>query len=278
MENTRITPVNFIKLLKKRCVEDQISEYAYHITYSLLLSFFPFIIFLMTLIGYMDLDSSVVLTALENYFPQNVYLLVSEIITDVIDKQRDGLMSFSILFSVYAASGGFRAFVNASNRAMRVKEERHIILLYLQSFFWVVLFAFVILLSLAGIVFGEQILNLVYRYYKPYGNNKLLHIFRVIIPEIMIFVLFLCFYMFVPARKVCFKCAITGTVLTTSSWIIFTMLFQLYVNNYANYSRFYGTLGAVVALLLWLLLTSTIMLIGVEINALLMELKITSPD
>ena len=54
------------------------------------------------------------------------------------------------------------------------------------------------------------------------------------------------------------------------------MGFQYYVNNFANYSRFYGTLGAVVALMLWLSLTSIIMLIGVEINALLMELKITT--
>lgn len=274
---SRITPVKFIKLLVKRCGEDQITEYAYHMTYNLLLSFFPFIIFLMTLVGYMDLDSSVVLRSLEIYLPQNVYQLVSEIIIDVFDRQRDGLMSFSIIFAVYAASGGFRAFIKACNRAMKVKEERHIVKLYLQSFFWVILFATAILLSLLGIVFGENIINLIYRYIKTSGNRRLLHIFRILIPEIITFLLFLSFYMFVPAQKVCFRCAITGTVFTTSSWIIFTMLFQLYVNNYANYSRFYGTLGAVVALLLWLLLTSIIMLIGVEINALLIDLNIVKP-
>lgn len=80
--------------------------------------------------------------------------------------------------------------------------------------------------------------------------------------------------MFVPAQRICFRCAIPGALLTTTAWIIFTMLFQIYVNTYANYSRFYGTLGAVIILLLWLLFTSVIMLLGLELNAILQELNI----
>ncbi|NMA64671.1 MAG: YihY/virulence factor BrkB family protein [Clostridiaceae bacterium] len=273
----RIGLIKFTKLLIKRCGEDNITQYAYHMTYALLLSFFPFLIFLTTLIGYSQLDSSVVLTALSDFLPDEVYKLISGIVIEVVDKQQDGLMPISLIFALYAASGGFRAFMRASNRALRTDENRNIIIQHFLSIFWVVLFALGIILALLGIVFGEYLINLFYEFIKPSGSRKLLHVFRIIIPQVFIFLLFLSFYMFVPAQKVCFRCAITGAVFTTSAWIIFTMAFQHYVNNYSNYSRFYGTLGAVVAFMLWLSLTSTIMLIGVEINALLLELKITTP-
>ena len=64
-----------------------------------------------------------------------------------------------------------------------------------------------------------------------------------------------------------------GAVFTTLTWSLFTLAFQYYVDHYANYSRFYGTLGALIALLLWLQLISTILLVGVEINAVAMQRK-----
>jgi len=78
-------------------------------------------------------------------------------------------------------------------------------------------------------------------------------------------------YMFVPYRNVKFKYAFPGALFSTLVWIAFTILFQFYINNFANYSRFYGTLGAVIGLLLWLSLTSIIMMLGASLNAYLIE-------
>ncbi len=249
-------------------------EYAYHLTYNLLLSFFPFLIFLMTLVSYTNLDSTAILSSLETYLPIEVYTFVSEIVIDVIDQQRDGLMSFSVLFAIYAASGGFRSFMEATNRALGIEERRNIVFRVLLSILCVILFALAIVFALLGIVFGQQIMNLANKY-DLLPLNDLLQILRIIIPELMIFLIILAFYVFVPAHRVCLRCALPGAIFATSIWIIFTMLFQFYVNQFANYSRFYGTLGVVIILLLWLLLTSVIMLTGVVINGLLIELKIT---
>ncbi len=272
----RVSVINFIRLLIIRIRHDSITAYAYHLTYSLLLSFFPFLIFLMTLVGYANLDSSAILAPLETYFPKEVYVLVSDIVIDVVDQQRDGLMSFSILVAIYAASGGFRAFMEGTNRAMRIPEKRNIIIRYIISIFSVILFAIAIVIALLGIVFGQQIINLLNRHPSFLVLKELLQMFRFIIPEVIIFLLFLVFYMFVPAKNICFRCAIPGAVFTTLTWTVFTLLFQYYVNTYSNYSKFYGAVGAVIALMLWLLLTSMIMLFGVEINALMMELGIVN--
>ena len=273
MDN-KITLIKFIPLLIRKIRDDSILAYAYHLTYNLLLSFFPFLIFLMTLVGFADLDSSAILSPLESYLPNEVYKLISDIVIDVVDQQRNGLMSFSILLAVYSASGGFRSFMEGTNKAMGVSEKRNIFIRYLLSVFWVILFSFAIVLALLGIVFGQQIINMMQRYSSFLPFKELLEIFRIVIPEIVVFLLILAFYMLVPGQKVCFRCAISGAIFTTTAWNIFTIIFQFYVNTYANYSKLYGALGAVIALLLWLLLTSMIMLIGVEINALLMDLEI----
>ncbi len=272
--NNRISLLRFIGLLIKRIQQDSISAYAYHLSYNLLISFFPFLIFLMTLVGYANLDASAILSPLETYFPKAVYELVTDIVIDIVDQQRDGLMSLSVLLAIYTASRGFRAFMDGTNRAMRFPEKRNFIIRYLLSIISVILFAITIVLALLGIVFGQQIINLLDRNPSFVVIEDLLLVFRIIIPLILIFVLFLAFYMFVPAKNLCFRCAIPGATFTTLSWTVFTLLFQYYVNTYANYSKFYGTLGAVIALLLWLLLTSMIMLYGVEINALLLDLEI----
>ena len=232
--------LKFVKLLIAKMHHDHIMEYAYHLTYNLLLSFFPFLIFLTTLVSYANLDSAAILSSLKAYLPQEVHTFISEIVIDVVDQQRDGLMSFSVLFAIYAASGGFRSFMEATNRALGVHERRNIIFRFALSILCVVLFALAIVMALLGIVFGQQIINLVNRY-GLIPLNELLHVLRVIIPELMVFLLILSFYIFVPAQ------------------------------------RFYGALGTVIILLLWLLLTSVIMLTGVEINGLLMELNIIKP-
>lgn len=270
----RISLIHFIKLLIIRIRHDGISAYAYHLTYNLLLSFFPLLIFLVTLVGYASLDSSVILVPLETYLPKEVYKLASEIVIDVVDRQRDGLMSFSILVAIYSASGGFRAFMEGTNRAMRVPERRNIIIRFLISIISVILFGIAIVIALLGIVFGQQIISLLDKFPSFLALKELLQFFRFIVPEAILFLLLLTFYMFVPAKNVCFRCAVPGAIFTTLTWTAFTLLFQYYVNTYANYSKFYGALGAVIVLMLWLLLTSMIMLFGVEINALMVELGI----
>lgn len=87
----------------------------------------------------------------------------------------------------------------------------------------------------------------------------------------LIFGILTLFYMFVPAHRVRFRTAFPGSLFTTLVWTGLTLLFQYYVDNFIDYSLFYDALGTMVALILWVQLISTIILLGVEINALLMR-------
>ena len=267
------SPKKFLLALLKRIDEDNIVAFAYQLTYSFLLAVFPFLIFLFTLIGYSDLDSSAILSTLDSSLPDNVFNMINDIVTDIVDSQRGGLMSLSVFLSIYAASGGFRAFMKGTNKALGISDERFLPLKYLLSIFWVILFALTILLALIGIVFGQQLLDLASYYFPGLPFEGLIKLLRIILPVSFIFILILAFYIFVPAKKVKFRHAFPGAIFSTFTWTVFTLVFQKYVDNFANYSRFYGALGAVIALMLWLLLTSLILLLGVELNAMLIETK-----
>lgn len=263
--------VEFVKELLAKVKENDSIAYAYQLTYSLLLSLFPFLIFLFTLVPYMNLDSAEILLILEQNLPNEVYDLVAGIVVDVVDMQRGGLMSLSVVLAVYSASAGFRAFMKGTNRAMGIHDHRNIVVKYILSISLVVLFAVSILLSLLGIVFGGQIIAAVTHYFPQIPLEGTINVLRLLLPVLLIFLLLSAFYVIIPNRKMTFTGAFPGAAFATVSWVVFTLVFQYYVDNFSNYSRFYGTLGAVVALMLWLLLTSIIMIFGAEINAIVLE-------
>lgn len=261
--------VSFITELLDAIRSDDIIPYAHQLTMSLILAFFPFVMFLTTLLGFLNLDSSAVLQGIQHALPESVFPFVSDIITDVLDRQRSGLLSFAIILAVYSASGGFRAFMKGSNRITGIQEHRPLLLRYLLSIIWVILFALTLVVVLVAFVFGGQILKLIDQLVQI-PLVRLIDVLRYVVPLFMIVSILTLFYMFGPSRRVRFRYALPGAIFTTVSWSIVTLLFRYYVDHYADYSRFYGALGSLIALLLWLQLNSTILLIGVEINAVVM--------
>lgn len=265
--------VAFIIGFIKKVGADESMVYAYRLTYGLLLSIFPFLIFLLSVIAYLGLDAGYILNVMESSLPEEIYELISGPVLDLVLVQRGSLLTASIFAAVYTASGGFRAFMIAMNRAMDFKEDRNIIKKYVVSFIWVVQLAFAILVALIGIVFGRTILSIISSYFPHFPTEGLINLLRILLPVGLILGILTLAYMFIPVKSIRFKYAYPGAVFSTLVWILVTLGFQYYINNFANYSRFYGTLGAVIGLLLWLLLTSSIMVLGAELNAYLILYK-----
>lgn len=87
----------------------------------------------------------------------------------------------------------------------------------------------------------------------------------IVFPIILLFILMLFMYRFIPTDKVNFRRALPAAIFTTIVWSLFTYLFRIYVTVFVDYSRFYGALGSIVGLLFWLLVTSIIILLGAVI-------------
>jgi len=260
-----------IREFGRKIEENHLVSYANQLTLSLILAFFPFVIFLFTLLGFLRLDATSLLEQLAQILPLSVYRQVSWIIEDVLGRQHGELLSISIVVAIHAASRGFRALIKGSNQVLGLVGRRNFLINYLISVAGVIVFALTIMIVLVAMVFGQQIIDLLMLRFPQLPLYHLIQLSRHVLPVVLIFIILTLFYMFAPARRVRFRAAFPGALFTTIAWTALTLLFQYYVDNFADYSLFYGALGTMVALLLWVQLISIIILLGVEINALLLR-------
>lgn len=259
----------FVKDLLEKVNDDEAMPYAYQLAYSLLMSIFPFLIFLLTLVGFLHLDSERILSTLGRVLPNDLFNMIEGLLTDIMKKQSGSLLSISVVLAIWSASGGFKAFINALNKIHNLDENRSAIRITIESVVYVLVFALAIVLSLLLFVFGNQLFQFFTKMLPSVNFNIFKSALAFIGPLILVFLLFIIFYMFVPSRKFKFKNELPGAFIASIAFMAATTGFKIYVNSYANYSRFYGAMGTVIVLMVWLLLISMIMVFGAEINSLL---------
>lgn len=253
-------------------IEDDIFALASQLAYSLLLSFFPFLIFLFTIAGYSSVRSNDVLFSLRNILPSNAYDLIQTTVVEIFDFRKGNLLSFSFISTIWVASNGFNAVIKALNKAYDEEECRPFWKLQLIAIFCTFVLTFLIIVSLFILVLGNLI------GYKLSGMLSLppnFHIiwdfFRYLLTLILMTVIFALLYKLTPCKRLKFWEVLPGAVFTTIGWIIASLGFTFYVDHFSNYSRLYGSIGAVIVLMVWLFLTSIIILVGGEINSLFTE-------
>lgn len=260
---------SLVKLFYK-AKEDDIFALASQLAYSLLLSFFPFLIFLFTIAGYSTVESKDVLISLNSILPYNAYTLIDKTVIEIFDSRKSNLLSFSFITTVWIASSGFNAVIKALNKAYDADECRPFWKVQLISILSVLGLTFLIIFSLFILVLGNLIKYKFASWFTSINSFYFLWDFLkyLVTLFIMVFV-FALLYKITPCKRLTLWNALPGAIFTTIGWIIISMAFSFYVDNFANYSRLYGSIGAVIALLVWLFLTSVIILLGGEINSLL---------
>lgn len=269
--------VNLLIHLIVKIKKDDIFALSSQLAYYLILSFFPFMIFLITLIGFSHLSSAEVLNNLNAILPESIIELTKSIVYEVVDSQYTGLLGISVLLMIWTSSSAFRAVIKGINKAYNFKEHRSFIKRSIISMIGIILLAAIILLALSMLVFGDVIgsyIKNIIRFYKII--IFLWNMFRYAFVFVVMICIFALIYVFTPAKRLKLKEVIPGAVFSTTGWIVVSFGFSFYINNFGNYSRFYGSLGAVFILMTWLFLISIIFILGVEINCVVSEIKYKS--
>ncbi|MDD6794099.1 MAG: YihY/virulence factor BrkB family protein [Clostridiaceae bacterium] len=274
MKDIKTSKINlFIQLIVK-IKKDDIFALGAELAYYLVLSFLPFLIFLITLIGFANLDKLAILEALHRMVPTSVYDLTQNIINEVVGNQNTGLLGVSIVITIWTASSGFRAVIKGVNKAYDVEEKRSYIKRAIISFFSIIALALAILSTLIIMVFGnvigEYLLKLI-----PYNKviTAVWNMLRSGLVIIAVVFVIAAIYRYAPSKKVKWRDVIPGSIICTLGWICISTIFSFYINNYSNYSRVYGSLAAVFILMIWLYLVSMILIFGVEVNSILSKNK-----
>ena len=240
------------------------------LSYYFVLSLFPALILLSALVAYLRVPDlfNQTLNLMGRFIPGDSMGIVRRVLADVISPNRGAFLSFGLLGTLWAASGGFSAAMEALNIAYEVDETRP---------FWktrplAVLLTFeiggLLLISLAVMIvgprFGEWLaakahVSRIFAFLWPYIHWTVSVGFTVLAVEVL--------YFSAPNIKQRFLATLPGAVLAVGGWIGFSYLLGVYFRNFANFNRTYGTLGAAIALMVWLYWTGFAMLVGAELNA-----------
>lgn len=256
-------------LLWKRIGEDDVLGLAAQLAYFFLLSLFPLLIFLVTLLPYLPITQDEMLGVVADFAPGETMFFIETNLNEIMSHQNGTLLSFGIIATIWSASNGLNAIIRAFNKAYDVKESRSFIVARGMAILFTVAMIFVFIVALLLPVFGKQIGMFLFA--KLGLSSQFLAIWNMLrwaLSSLIIFFVFLVLYWIAPNKK--FKCidAVPGAVFATVSWLLVSWGFSFYVSNFGNYSAMYGSIGAVIVLLIWFYLSGIIIILGGEINAL----------
>lgn len=258
--------------LVKKSIKDDILAISSQLAYSLLLAFFPFLIFLITIVSYSNIKVRDIMSNVKNLVPTEVFGLLSKTITEVVIKKNGGILSLSIILTLWSASTGLNGLMKGLNKAYNEKETRNFIISQIVSIILTIALAIIIMLVVFLLVFGESSGYIILKWLGLGNEFKLLwYVVRYILIVIIMTIVFSLLYIYAPCKRHSLKAVLPGAVLSSLGWILSSLGFSFYINNFSNYSKIYGSLGAVIILMLWLLISSFVIMLGGELNSVLIE-------
>lgn len=256
----------FLTALKNEWTKDRVSDVAGMVTFFGLLALFPFLLFLVALAGILidPAQATQLIDQLSRIAPGPVTQILGERVRSLADSKSTGLLTVSALVAIWSASGGISALMRALNTTYGVQESRK---------FWktrgialgMTLFAAGAALVAALLAVAAPPLA------KAVGGplGTLLLWARLPVAGLMMMLLWACLYYFLPDVEQQFRFITPGSVVGVVLWLVASWGFSVYVANFGKYEVTYGALGGMVVMLVWMWISSQVVLLGAEINAVL---------
>jgi membrane protein len=253
--------------------KDDVLGRAAQLSFYFLLAIFPLLIFLSAVLGQMfagnaDLYRDL-LAYLQTIMPSSAYTLVRSTVDEITVNSGGGKLSLGLLLTLWTASSGMQAVINGLNVAYEVTERRPWWRRRLVAVVLTILLAVMSGIALLLAIFGGRIGAFVADQY-GYGDafRGLWLAARVAFPPVFMLFVVVIVYRFAPnLRSQSWQALVPGAFVAVALWISATVLFRMYLAHFDNYGKTYGSLGAVVVLMLWLYLTGAAILIGGEVNS-----------
>ena len=273
-----------LRLVIQNFFEHNVGKNAAALAYYLLFALFPMLIFLSNLLGLLDLNISEIIQILQRFLPKDVVGIVESYLDHVSHTSSQSMLWFALVFTVWFPMRAAKGLMDDVRLAYHLGKPAHPVSYTIRQLVYTVVLLIVVGLTLLFSTLGKQVLG--------YLNH--------LIPEktlrISDYLLTVWQYLrFIPVGALMF--AALGTLYAASldkrqpweemlpgitaallSWIVVSIGFSIYVENFANYSVIYGTLGAVIVLLMWLYMTAVILILGAELNAALRTVRQTNRE
>ncbi len=267
-----------IKEFIERCMADDVPVFAAQASFFMIFSVIPFVMLLITLLKYIfpvNIDEA--LDLLSFYVPSELMQYISSVLIEIFDKSLSGASSISVVTAISAlwlASKSIMSLYTGINRIYLPDKSLGYVTSRMLSMLYTIMFILVIVATIVVFGFGKSIEEIIYNKVPVFVPviDIILRL-RTIIFVVILSLMFASFYKILPRTDMSFSKQLPGAVCASVGWLIFSWIYSLYIHYISNYSYVYGSLAAVVFLMLWLYICMNIFLYGAEINKMISEKK-----
>ena len=290
MKNIRFSnheDVSLYRIVKRflhNLQDDEIMDRANGVAFNFILAIFPAIIFLFTLIPYItpyfpEINHESIMKFMRQLsesglMPTNMYEVASTTILDIVSNQRGGLLTLGFLFALVLSTNGMLALMRAFNSCYKTIENRSAVKTRLIATALTINMTIVIFLTILLLVVGQLVLEYLMNNFQDLTQYNLtnfevglLFVLRFLVIFITFFLAISTIYYFGPAIHYNWRFFSIGSFIATLLCLGVSYGFSYYITNFGTYNKVYGSIGVLIALMIWVQLITVVLLVGYEINA-----------
>ncbi len=270
LKRSGVSYFDLSKIFIDEISDHNLIERANNVAFQFTLAIFPAIIFLFTLIPYLPIENLTeeVMSLLQETMPTSIYQEAESTIFDILSKSRGDLLSVGFIFALYFATNGTSALMTAFNKTYRTKDSRGFFKAKAIATGLTFLLAFVLFLSIVLLIVAQQLIY----FLEDFGiiSDKFEVYIFIGLRFLAIFFLFQIaisvIYYWAPAIHKRWHFFNPGSILATFLCLAASFGFSFYINNFGTYNKLYGSIGALIAIMIWFSFLSLFLIVGLQLN------------
>ncbi len=268
-----------VLLLISNYGQHNVGKNAAALAYYLLFAIFPLLIFASNLLGLLKLDVYAITQTLSSFLPKDIVGLIESYLDYISHTSGHLLLWFSLVFSIWFPMRAVKGLMDDVRLAHHLSKPPNSLKYRLRQLIYTVVFLVVIILTLALSTLGEHVLGYIGRLL-PENTPRISgfipdfwQYLRFIPMALLMFAALGALYALSMDKRPPIKQILPGIIAALISWMVVSIGFSFYVENFAHYSLIYGTMGAMIVLLMWLYMTALVLILGAEFNAALTKIR-----
>jgi membrane protein len=237
----------------------------------MILALFPFALFALNLLGYLPGVRIRTMNWAEEFLPAEAADMLGGLMREMYGKASGAVLPATLIMALWSAGAGLRPIIRGLNAAADTEETRGFFRMSVEVTLWIIAMAVLFGGALVILSFGGRISSAINAYIPGFAQESAATLtLRWLIAPALLTAFFLLFYMLAPAKKQRLRDSLPGSILSGGGLVVFSALYSVYIERFADYSYIYGSLTAAVLFALWLQAVLAIIFAGGELNRLIL--------
>ena len=251
-------------------LKGSITTRAGSISFSFFMAFFPFLLFVLNLIPFIPIENfdQIFLNLLESLIPKESSVFFHDIFVDINSNKRSGLLSTTLFFSIILIGNGVNSVFEGFSDSYHIEFSRN----FIKQYLYAIMVGFILVI----VVLFATVFSIVFDFLITKDISIISYLFLFLKYVFLMMVALIAFsslYFFGTIQGRNLRFISPGSFMTTFLLVISTYLFGIYIDNFANYNELYGSIGALIIMMLYIWINSISLLLGFELNVVIYKLK-----